>query len=106
MQKVTADWIKQHLGPERGAQAKLAEAIGMHPNHMAKVMAGRRKLSGDEVLGILDYFRIRIVSDPTLVPLVDRVMQLPPEDREDLLRFADYLRVRQGRPPDEPEKQD
>jgi phage repressor protein C with HTH and peptisase S24 domain len=56
MVRIDAAWIRDRLGAGRGAQARLAEAIGMNPNHLAKVMQGVRRVSADEALAMVDYF--------------------------------------------------
>lgn len=48
---------------ERGAQARLAEHLGIANNMMSKIMSGTRALKQDEIPKVLSFFNARIVTD-------------------------------------------
>ncbi len=53
---IDKDWIKAKIADRRGIQTKLAHHVGISPNQMTKVMTGERRIQGDEVLKIIDFF--------------------------------------------------
>lgn len=106
MPKIDADWIRERIGTERGAVVRLAEAVGMHPNHLSKVMSRQRRLNSDETIAILEYFSKPPELAPELVPLLDRIERLSDGGRARLEEFADFLLEKEGKPPVSPERQD
>ncbi len=55
MEVIDRHWIKAHLGA-RGDQKRLADAIGITPDQVTKILNGTRKVQADEIPAILRYF--------------------------------------------------
>lgn len=58
MDEIDAAWIKERLGTDRGRQTRLAEAIGLESDKLAKVMSGTRKLKPHEIPLVLKFFEL------------------------------------------------
>jgi phage repressor protein C with HTH and peptisase S24 domain len=56
MDHVDADWIKARLTGRHGEQAELAEFIGITPDKLAKILAGRRRVQASEVPRVVAFF--------------------------------------------------
>jgi DNA-binding transcriptional regulator YdaS (Cro superfamily) len=75
MDIIDRDWIAARLATRKhGAQRELADAIGLKPDMMSKVMAGTRQISAAEAARIAEFFRRD---------------QLPPQNVEPSLGFAE-----------------
>jgi phage repressor protein C with HTH and peptisase S24 domain len=67
MKDVTPEWLREQMGGERGAQAKLAAHLGLTAPKMSLVMSGKRRLTSAEALKVVEYFG---VSASETVPVV------------------------------------
>lgn len=56
MEEITAEWIRRHLGAERGAQAKMSRATGIKPDHLNRIIKGNRQIKAHEIPLIYRYF--------------------------------------------------
>lgn len=82
MRTIDAQWIRDHLPPERGAKAELAAAMGVRPEAVTRILAGTRGIKATEIPRILAYFgldseagimgRAELASD--LSPAMQRLM--------------------------------
>ena len=91
MPKIDGNWIRDRLKGERGEVARLADALGMDKNKLAKVMSGTRALTADETVSVLTFFRIITPEMLELDAQVRRIDRLPPEARKMVDRFVDSL---------------
>ncbi|RMC37517.1 XRE family transcriptional regulator [Paracoccus alkanivorans] len=81
MENIDRHWIKVRLARMgRGAQARLADHLGIDPNKMSKIMSGTREIQQDEIPKVLSFFNARIVTHDNL-----------DQDLETLLRGASKL---------------
>jgi hypothetical protein len=72
MDVIDADWIKRQLaGQPHGSKSRLADAIGLRPDQMSKVMGGQRKLTPAEVARVLDYFGFHLETDEPATGMSD-----------------------------------
>lgn len=55
LDKITPDWIKEQLGNSRGGQARLAEALGVKPDIVTKIVSGNRRVQPAELAVILEF---------------------------------------------------
>ena len=91
------------------SQAEAAEAVGLSRVAIAEIEAGRRKVSSIE-LGALSRAYAQPVEaplgggpmaseagSPVMTHLARTAKQLAPEDQEQLLRFAEYLKTESRR---------
>jgi phage repressor protein C with HTH and peptisase S24 domain len=76
MDHVDADWIKARLTGRHGEQAELAEFIGITPDKLTKILAGRRRVQASEVPRVVAFFERQQqmqhsdgAPDVTLVPV-------------------------------------
>jgi len=68
MEVITADWLKERLGSERGARVALAEALGVKPDIISKMLSGVRQPQAREIPLILKFFeQSPSAPDPELV---------------------------------------
>lgn len=73
---IDKNWIKERLATRgRGAQARLAEHLGLQPNVMSKIMNGTRALQQDEVPKVLEFFNARIVIDDTKEGAIEQLLR-------------------------------
>ena len=56
MEIVDIRWLKARLTGARGEKARLAEAIGIKPDQVAKILHGVRRIQPDEVPKIMAFF--------------------------------------------------
>lgn len=86
METITADWLRQRLGRDRGKKAMLAEALGLGSDKVSKMLSGARKPQAEEIPKILAFFgEAQADVDPELLEVW---RQLSPEERVFLLSVA------------------
>ena len=86
MEPITADWLRQRLGRDRGKKAMLAEALGLGSDKISKMLSGARKPQAEEIPKILAFFgESQAEVDPELL---EAWQQLLPEERVFLLSVA------------------
>jgi len=56
MDVIDGSWIKARLSARHGSQKALADAIGMPPDQLTKIMKGGRQVKAHEIPKILAYF--------------------------------------------------
>lgn len=74
-------WIQAHLGPERGAQAKLWRAVdGLNAPKLSLILKGERDVSGAELIDMARHFGVPLPigeAEGTLLPLGAQKGQVP-----------------------------
>ena len=56
MDVIDGSWIRARLSARHGSQKALADAIGMPPDQLTKIMKGGRQVKAHEIPKILAYF--------------------------------------------------
>lgn len=56
MEIIDGNWIKERLSAARGSRAALAEATGLRPDQISKIIKGERKVQAREIPRILAFF--------------------------------------------------
>lgn len=86
MEVITSKWLADHLGDDRGKRAALAEALGVTPDKVSKMLAGTRKPQAEEIPTILAFFG---EADPSADPELAAIWrELEPSERVFLLNAA------------------
>lgn len=62
LDQITPEWLRDRLGKDRGRQARFAEAIGVKPDMVSKIMSGVRRLQPNEVTQALRFFGLEAVA--------------------------------------------
>lgn len=57
MDLIDADWIKRHLTNRHGELKALADAVGLSPDKITKILKGERQIKAHEALRIAAFFR-------------------------------------------------
>lgn len=96
-------WLSQELERRNWSQRELARRTGFNHSFVSKTLAGDRSPSNEfclkvaQVLGEAPEKLFRLAGilppsddDPTLVELIELARGLPPEDREELLKYARF----------------
>src|SRR4051812_10283742 len=87
-----AAWIRDGLKKSGKMQIELADALGIHPSGMAKIMAGKRRIRIEELARIS-----RFIGQPVPLGAVDegsaaaRISELEDENTRLKALLADYL---------------
>lgn len=56
MQVIDGNWIKARLRDERGEKARLAEAMGISPDKVSKILKGERGVRPHEIPAVIAFF--------------------------------------------------
>ena len=57
MDVIDADWIKRHLANRHGELKELADAVGLSPDKITKIIKGERQIKSHEAPRIAAFFR-------------------------------------------------
>lgn len=92
MDVIDGKWIKARLSGKRGAQARLAEHMGISPDQMTKILRGIRRVQPEEIPRVISFF------DPGQPkgPAQDIYDRLPADLQDEALRFLEFLQARAG----------
>jgi transcriptional regulator with XRE-family HTH domain len=64
MDVIDGNWIKARLSGRRGEQSELARFVGINPDQLTKVLAGRRNVQPAEAPRVVAFFAKRKMSAP------------------------------------------
>ncbi|OGR09701.1 MAG: hypothetical protein A2341_14920 [Deltaproteobacteria bacterium RIFOXYB12_FULL_58_9] len=56
MEMVDAEWIKARLTGKHGEQQRLADALGISPDKVNKILSGARRVQPAEIPRVLSFF--------------------------------------------------
>ncbi|WP_406736939.1 helix-turn-helix domain-containing protein [Thioclava sp. GXIMD4215] len=90
MEVIDAKWIKRHLKGERGEQSRLADAIGVSPDIVSKIISGKRRVKSEEAPKIVAFFNAdqRLTSsNHHLLEIYDSLSEEKKRQAEEFLRF-------------------
>ena len=83
METIDLRWIAARLTGARGEKARLAEALGVSPDQVAKMLAGVRRVQTGEIPKLLAFFcEDRLLVTPAERRLVENY-RLAPEGRRE-----------------------
>ena len=83
MEAIDLRWISSRLTGARGEKARLAEALGVSPDQVAKMLAGVRRVQTGEIPKLLAFFgEDRLLVTPEERRLVE-LYRLAPEGRRE-----------------------
>lgn len=83
METIDLRWISSRLTGARGEKARLAEALGVSPDQVAKMLAGVRRVQTGEIPKLLAFFgEDRLLVTPAERRLVEHY-RLAPEGRRE-----------------------
>ncbi|MER5172648.1 helix-turn-helix domain-containing protein [Thioclava kandeliae] len=90
MEVIDAEWIRRHLTGERGEQTRLADAIGLSPDVISKIISGKRRVKSEEIPKIVSFFGVDLSSTDRnhhLLELYDSLSEEKKRQAEEFLRF-------------------
>lgn len=96
MTKIDGIWINSRLTGVRGEKARLAEAMGIHPNVLSKILSGVRSVNQGEAMAAEAYFSPPDQTDPLAQSILDRIQLLSPDGREQASTLVDVLLSREA----------
>lgn len=111
MKTIDAQWIKERLPAERGAKADLAAALGIRPEAVSRMLAGKRAIKASEVplivaflegndrKGIVDRFDLLdVMTDlsPSMKRLLGKLSELEDAELDFLTVAAEGLAARRN----------
>lgn len=92
MKIIDAEYVRTHLTGERGEKVALADAMGVKPDVVAKIVSGVRRVQPNEMPIIEAFFEGRPLDvDPLTKKLNDRIAQLTDEEKRFVLGSLDGL---------------
>ena len=90
MDEINAEWLKEHLGDDRGKKAALSKATGISTDKISKIIGGTRQVQSHEVPKIYAFFYPTGDNDMTAdqVEILRLWNQLEPEEQSFLRNSA------------------
>lgn len=92
MEIIDGNWIRKRLANRRGEEKRLADALGIPPATLSKIISGGRKLRVDEVPKVLTFFGLG--EDAALRQLRALWPGLTPQEQDFLLTSAHAMHAR------------
>lgn len=62
MENVDLQWLKARMTGQRGEKARLAEALGIKPDQVAKILTGVRRIQTDEIPKLRAFFNEAVLT--------------------------------------------
>lgn len=94
MDVIDGKWIAARLGKDRGAKVALADALGVKPDVVSKILSGTRRVQPEEIPKVLAYFDVPADEDDVTHRLLARIDLLTEQEREFLLAAAEGMIAR------------
>ncbi|WP_103171568.1 hypothetical protein [Paracoccus sp. SY] len=92
MEIIDAQWIAERLTGKRGEKSALAQAMGVTPAEVSKILKGGRRVQPEEMAAVKAFFDgPDVPSRPAEKRLVDRLKQLTDEELDLMSGVADGL---------------
>ncbi|MDP5216720.1 helix-turn-helix transcriptional regulator [Ruegeria sp. 2205SS24-7] len=93
-EKIDGDWIKARMDKKRGAQARIAEALGITAQAMSALMKGDRSVQSHEIPILLEYFGETLTgkqNEDFKASLV-LLQEISPEKQSEARRYLQFLK--------------
>ncbi|TRC78573.1 peptidase S24 [Mesorhizobium sp. WSM4310] len=91
------DWVVENLAKPGKSQTGLANALGVHPSAMNKLVAGKRQLKTAEVARAAAYFGV-VAPDVEIRPVVGGLVPVPVAGRAEAGMFREVDDLDQSEP--------
>lgn len=103
------DWIEQELKQRNWSIRELSRASGVHSTALSRILSGQKKLTLDIYIKLAEGFDVPVErllrlagilsegdGDPSLAEWVEAGKRLSPEERLQILDYADYMSKKRG----------
>lgn len=99
MDIVDADWLKTHIARTGTPHARLAEAMNLTRDKLAKILAGKRRVTTEEAARAVKFFDATQGTASALTvqeaELLQAFRDAPPSRRKEALDFLLFLKSRE-----------